>query len=339
MYIIIVCLHDISSGGWAAHLPPWLGSKKERGLLGWGDTAKNRNRTPLSKMQKKALLDAIDKYFETIGLPPTQVGENMARAIATKRYVPSKNKRQNRWGTTKGQAELIPLQPPHSPINLQIVYVTVVTAYYNKLIKPTNTDGTKSSTAVFGFLMEKKPLSKLLAIVRDTYPHGIYTMRIYNTRLQHISARQMKSKLQKLGNKAFICNIAKRYLNPWVRKGNFKLRLKVVRDLSVPQTLPDDETFKDPKEMFQDFAYALVQTLVEVGKGEHRIAKTENAKEYVLYPYGSKGAQTYEFKTEIPDSYFATTLTELYPFIVSDTTDTVRWEELLKKCHHPMTKL
>ena len=83
----------------------------------------------------------------------------------------------------------------------------------------------------------------------------------------------MKSKLQKLGNKAFISKIAKRYLNPWVRKGNFKLRLKVVRDLSVPQTLPDDETFKDPKEMFEDFAYMLVQTLVEVGKGEERITR------------------------------------------------------------------
>ena len=57
MCISIVCLHDISSGGWAAHLPPWRGSI-DRGLIGWGDTAKSRNRTPLAKMQKKALLDA-----------------------------------------------------------------------------------------------------------------------------------------------------------------------------------------------------------------------------------------------------------------------------------------
>ena len=149
----------------------------------------------------------------------------------------------------------------------------------------------------------------------------------------------MKSKLQKLGNKSFISKIAKRYLNPWVRKGNHKLRLKVVRDLKVPETLPADETFKDPKEMSQEFAFNLVKTLVDVGKGEERTAQTEKARAYVLYPYGSKGAETYTFKTEFPDSYFSTTLTEIYPFIATDFTDTTRWAELLKQCHHPMTKL
>ena len=162
-------------------MPAWLGSQKDRGLIGWGDTAKCRNRSPLAKIQKKALLDAVDNFFTTIGLPPTEVGENKARAIASKRYIPSKGKKsQKRWGITKGQAELIPLQPPHSPINLQIVFVTVVTAFYNKLIKPTNNDGTVSSTAVFGFLMEKKPLSKLLGIVRDNL-YDISTCLLYTS--------------------------------------------------------------------------------------------------------------------------------------------------------------
>ena len=79
-------------------MPAWLGSHKNRGLIGWGDTTKSRNRSPLAKIQKKALLDAVDKFFATIGLPPTQVGENKARAIAAKRYVPSKKKLKRSGG-------------------------------------------------------------------------------------------------------------------------------------------------------------------------------------------------------------------------------------------------
>ena len=133
--------------------------------------------------------------------------------------------------------------------------------------------------------------------------------------------------------------VAKRHLHPWVRAGNVKLRLQMLRRMEVPapdRRLSDDEPFDDPKKLFQEFAAMVIQTLVDVGKGESRQAAK---KDYVLYPFGSAGANTYSFKTAIPDSYFATVLSELYPFVVTETTNEEKWQQLLKACHHPMTKL
>lgn len=177
-------LYDVSAGGFASQLPRWLTQDVDRGLIGWGDTSKQRNRTPMSRICKKIILEAVDKWMETIGLPPVIVGESKSQAIASKRYTPPKSgRKQAKWGITKGQSELIPLQLPHAPIDLQIVFVTVATAYYNKRLNPVNENGTDASLAVFGFLLEKKPLRKLLGI--------------------------MKSKLQKLANKTFISKVGR----------------------------------------------------------------------------------------------------------------------------------
>ena len=146
----------------------------------------------------------------------------------------------------------------------------------------------------------------------------------------------MKSRLQKLANKTFISKVGLRYLHPWLRKGNNKLRLQLIRCMDVPKSLPKDETHDTLEDLYKEFACKLVQTLVDVASGESRSGSKKN---YQLYPYGKDAANTYNFKTKVPNSFFSITLTELYPFLLEEVKNKKRWSDLLKGCHHKMTGL
>ena len=101
---------------------------------------------------------------------------------------------QKRKGHTKGQIILIPLQPPEGPQDLLHTFLLVVAAAYCCYLDPEVEDGTVASSAVLGFLTEKRVKTKLLL--------------------------QCKTRMHRLVHRGMISSCAQG-LNEWVREGTY----------------------------------------------------------------------------------------------------------------------
>ena len=290
---------------WEDMLPTWHSRTHKRGLLGWGETRKDQEegriaqkKGSVSKLCRGPIIKAVQFYLATIAVPPTVAGESWKKAVAEGRYT----------GLTspyKGKRKrLIPLQPPNQPFNLLEVFLLVVTSAYCVYLDPIVENGTASAYGILGFLRDKRVSMKLLALVKVT--------------------------LHRLGNKQFLTTVADQ-LHSWIRDGEKDVRLKCIRELAPL----DNET--SSMELFQDMASNVVDTLVKVASGRAPIRTTEKGKnKYGFYPYGKEaGLSTIAFKN-VPSSWFAVTLSELYPFLRSDKD---AWPEMLKKLSHPLTAL
>ena len=299
-------------------LPTWSSRKHPRGLTGWGESRKIDKET--GKMQlvtKKGsvpqlcrgpILKALDVYWETVGLPPVNAGESMKKAIKEGRWDPDSNPPICRAGHTRKQIRLIPLQPPAGPVELYEMFLLVVGAGYCKYIDPPVEDGTISSMAVLGFLKTKKVAIKLLA--------------------------NIKTKINRITNKTLLCNCSRGLYN-WVREGDVETRLKFVRTLADPGDLEfpiKGEPIEDSTQLMKSMAFQVVSTLVLVAQGRN----SSGSNNYGFYPFGKAASFSTDAFLKLPQSYFASVLAEMYPYVARDST---KHKLMLKKCDHPMTGL
>ncbi len=225
----------------------------------------------------------------------THTGESLKKAVKEGRYDASSSPLRRPKGQTRGQIRLVPLLPPND-IDLRSVGVLVISAAYCFLLRPRVLDGSLASSAVLGFLNKNEILEKILG--------------------------NMKTKFERLANRKHLMKCAG-VLHAWVREGSDadkKIKLELFRNLGGD--------FQS--DMSQHMAYRIVQTLLTVSKG--RDAGEDNKRGY--YPYTKKASYSTKVFKSSPSSWFATSLTVLYPFIVRDKD---KWPGLLKKYLHPMT--
>lgn len=154
-------------------MPTWVSKGHPRGLLAWGETRKkNKKVKRLGKFAhicRTVVIRSLEFYFATVGLPPVNAGESLRRAINEGRYAQESYKPSK--GATRGQQRLIELLPPAGPQRFWEVFVLVVAAAYCEFMDPPLDDGTEGSYAVLGVFQEKEVKAKLLAQVRNTFPH------------------------------------------------------------------------------------------------------------------------------------------------------------------------
>ena len=135
--------------------------------------------------------------------------------------------------------------------------------------------------------------------------------------------------MNRLINKKLICEVL-RPLHSWVREGNVELRLKLIREMDCDPELDisaiDDEPSEDSQSLLNEMSCKVVDTLVRYSKGQ--------AKGFCPYMKDASWS-TKAFKS-IPSTNFATTLAEIYPFLLKSIND---WAHMQKKRAYPMTGL
>ena len=229
---------DFGDHDWADEMPTWRTRTKARGLLGWGETRKGcaegtivQTKGAITVICRAPMMKSLDYYFSTIGLPPVIAGESRRKAIAAGRYFPQPGDSQKKRG-------LIPLQPPHKPMNLLNQFLLVVASAYNLYLDPEVEDGTDASLAVLGFLSTPSVTRKLLTFMKNRY--------------------------LKLGNKKHLSKCAKG-LNKWVRAGDWDIRVEALRTCGRDLDSVDLKETKDPcdsgADLFKSLAYEVTHPL------------------------------------------------------------------------------
>ena len=110
-------LNDYASDGeiddWRRLMPGWLTQRKSRGLLGWGLSRKRgkiiRKAGCVPELCRAPLMEALDFYFNSVGLPPVVAGESAKKAIKEGRISREDTPTKRPKGMTKKQIVLIPL--------------------------------------------------------------------------------------------------------------------------------------------------------------------------------------------------------------------------------------
>ena len=182
--------------GWGPHMPPWTGRDHSRGLLGVGETRKGTEKgaSPIEKkgaipeLCRAPLMETLDEYWRTFGVPPVEAGEPLKKAIKDGRF-PADYMPKGR--NTRGQTILVPL-PLGRQFNLRPPFQLFMAAGYCRKLSPPVEDGTKGQRAVLGFLRQKRIYAQVVKV--------------------------LAGKLQRLTNNLLVspCCV---HLNAWVRAG------------------------------------------------------------------------------------------------------------------------
>ena len=100
-----------------------------------------------------------------------------------------------------------------------------------------------------------------------------------------------------------------------------------VKKLSLVRNLASNATTVDPATVVECYTH-VVTALVKYAKG----SPSSSSK---VYPYGARASKTLEGFLKVPDTWFATTLAAMYPFLATEKAD---WEDkIFKQVSYPMT--
>ena len=155
----IEALHDVSEltwslipdGSWASQMPTWRTRNHKRGLLGWGETRKDQEdggvalkKGAIKELCRVPILGSVANWFKIVGLPPTDAGESIKRAIAEGRIEADAPPLKRHKGCTRGQAKLVRVNPP---LNLKSVFLLFVACDYMEKLDPKVDYGTDGQRA------------------------------------------------------------------------------------------------------------------------------------------------------------------------------------------------
>ena len=85
-------------------------------------------------------------------------------------------------------------------------------------------------------------------------------------------------------------------------------------------------------QLMKRMAFQVVSTLVLVAQDRD----SSGSNNYGFYPFGKAASISTDAFLKLSQSYFASVLTEMYPYVDRDST---KHKMMLKKCDHPMTGL
>ena len=305
-------------GGWASQMPTWRSRTHARGLLGWGETRKKKadgtmaiitRKNGVGELCRHPILKALDFYFNNIGVPPVVAGVPLRKALRNSEFDREGHPATSRRGHTRGQQRLVKMQPPlgEECDNLE-PFLLVVSAAYCTFLDPQVEDGTTSSSAVLGFLKEKKVLLKLLG--------------------------NFKVRINRVTNRTWLSKCVNS-LHGWVREGDVETRLKVIRALGDPgdvQLPVEGEPVKSMDTLVRKMSFYVVNALVAVSAGR----ESNEQNKYGFFPFGKQAGISTKAFIKLPDAVFSMALAEIYPFVAREKS---KWEIMLKRCDHPMTGL
>ena len=129
----------------------------------------------------------------------------------------------------------------------------------------------------------------------------------------------MMSRLQRWGNRAAVAACAVP-IHTWLWEGNFEIRLKCFRELSLPHDadLPEGETSRD--EMVSKCLFLVTEFLLNFARGkvaEGEVDHKGDKKVHRAKPYGVNGSKQRVF-CSLSSTLFGVTLVTLYPFLCED---------------------
>ena len=195
----------------------WAGKGRDRGLSSWGERVPKKSagrpkRWEVPSICRQIIMQALDFYSDTIGLPPVVSGVPPSTPRSKKKKKKSKTGR----GFQKNTPELV-RGPKESTIDVLSTFVFSLHTYYCLHLNPPVDEGSDSEIAVFKTLMGDNCKTHLL--------------------------RSMKTRFQKWTNKSLVVACVPE-LHTWVRsgpKGSKKERVECLKALTRSSTSPDDD--------------------------------------------------------------------------------------------------
>jgi hypothetical protein len=155
---------------------------------------------------------------------------------------------------------------------------------------------------------------------------------------------QAKACISRFTNKVLFTTVLKS-LHAWVRKGDKRVRLEMLRNLGMPPDAAAENSPKtpaaaasaghaaeDPGKCVGDMAYEVINALVLYAAGR----TGSGSNEYGFFPYGRDPSCSTQAFTSVPSAWFSVTFAEMYPFIAKDIS---KWESLRIKRSYKMTGL
>ena len=271
----------------------------------WAGKGKDRGLSAWGSLEsKKKQSKSRGKGWEVQGLCRQPVQDSVSYYVEKVGLAPvvngvpqTKKKKKNNllYGHTRGQQILVPATGA-AVLDFYSSFSLVIHAKYCQELIPPVEDGTDASLAV------------------------LYVIRTDLVKKRLLSS--IKTRIQRWSNKNLVAECVEP-LWQWVRAGteDYDARLSLVRNLA------SNATTVDPATVVECYTH-VVTALVKYAQGSSLTSSR-------VYPYGARAAKSLEGFLRVPDTWFATTLAVMYPFLATEKAD---WEEqIFKQVSYPMT--
>ena len=321
------------SQGWRSKMPLWKARKTTDGKQGRGLTEWIKDKSFCHSW----LQDAVTFYAETIGMPPVITGVKPIK----------KTKKRKRSGHTRGQLFLVQAKG-RKHIDFKSVFIIVVAAHYCLKAKPVVEDGTEASNAVLAVLLQPSTLKVVLSTVCYMDMSYQYIIHIYHVVMSyltsyiyviHVIHTQMKSRLQRWGNKRAILACVDP-LYEWISAGDKDLQLKCIRNLGLDEdtVLPKGEK-QTVEELVQQCCELVVEFFLAFSSGKVKPGELNKKGDSITKrqkPYSNYAGQETSYFKNVSPACFGITLATTYPFLAEDRD---MWSRRCQMAAHPCTAL